>query len=195
MKSLLSKAEPTSAILHVDKHPRVREIDEKQIEPLREALKRARQRRERAVARKQAVRGAVPGVAAALVAGGRMSSASPDAEIEAAEEEELIVNRALLQAQQERREIVGELSVELVERFRDQHNDALRSALHHMEGLNISFAAIIAIEAGMLAAGYKYPNWVLKSWQPPGAYRLGDPVIHGTESFAFKKMLTDWGVI
>ena len=133
-------------------------------------------RRARALALKRGVPAGRSSVERALdlVKGGIVPSLDPDREIQACDEEEFILRKAIVELSQQIDDLRGDLSLTVCRRIQSEHTAHLRAAVKAIEDLNAAFRAAAEIRAKVRDAGFTSLGAVLPDGMPPAVLALGD---------------------
>jgi hypothetical protein len=193
MKPLLDPAE--LPLQRLDEHPRYKAAAA-ELAKLKGRYEQAEQRQRvaQARARGQKPTGNVTDRAAALVAGGRVNAAPPDAEFSAATEEKQILLTAIF-AQREAMEVIaGELSAEVCRRMRPLSDDAHRAALAAVEDLFAALEVARIARGRLIGAGYSLNTSAMPYHTFATAAALGDPTRSETPAGLFRQWLSAVGI-
>jgi hypothetical protein len=131
-----------------------------------------------------------------LLAGGTIIGSSPESELEAAFEEQLVLRKAIDKTREALERIAGEISFDVCKQFASLNAEALRNALEAATGLHEALEVTRVIRARLIAAGYQPNEAALPThWFPAGA-ALGDPARVGmTPAAIFKQWLIERGIL
>jgi hypothetical protein len=154
-------------------------------------LAQTRLRRERARRPANAAATARPALERAelLARGGLIPSAPPASEIDAADQEELILRRGLIALATEREEVVSRLNYAMSQSFRERHVASLRRLDGALGDAHAALKDLHDIAHELAAAGYAPSVTVLPANVPPALYRLGDPADSRGEAWRFRQWL------
>jgi hypothetical protein len=132
-----------------------------------------------------------------LLAGGSVMSASPQGELEAAEEEQHVLRSAIFSAREKLDAIAGEISREVGARFSAMNGEALRAALEAAAQLHIALHANRVLRGRLIGAGYSVNESVLPTHFFPAGAAVGDPAAPGMSSPAsvFRQWLIEREII
>jgi hypothetical protein len=133
--------------------------------------------------------------AKALLDGGRVSAAPPDAEIIAAFEEMEILLRAIFAQRESMELLAGELSAEACRRFRQLSDDAHRAALAAAQDLFDALEVARVARGRLVGAGYSLNTAALPYHTFSAAAALGDPARCETAAGLFRQWLTTSGIL
>ncbi|HJS88697.1 MAG TPA: hypothetical protein VJ738_01890 [Steroidobacteraceae bacterium] len=131
-----------------------------------------------------------------LVAGGQVVVLPPAAELEAADEELLILHKARCSKNEELDRVRSEISFEICQQFAPLNADAMRHALDAAAALFQALEAARVIRGRLIGAGYQVNETALPVHHFPAAAALGDPDRGGaTPAGMFKAWMRDKGLI
>jgi hypothetical protein len=168
-----------------------------ELNKLRGRLAAAERRRAVALARSRGQRSTTSPEARtqALMAGGRVSAAPPEAELAAADEEIAILKRGEFAAIERLGVVVGELSHIACTRMRAAHDDGLRAALAAATALHAALEGNREIRGRLVGSGYQLLDGALAVHAFPRAAMLGDPNHSGSAASDFREWLLQKGII
>jgi hypothetical protein len=119
----------------------------------------------------------------ALLAGGSITATSPDAEKDAALEEQTVLEAGIQKLQEKLDALKGELSFELGKRLNPINQAAHVNVLYHAQGMHDSLQVKRVLYSRIQAAGYTLNETAMPRHDFPEGSKLGDPS-HLTLSFA-----------
>ena len=131
-----------------------------------------------------------------LVAGGAVIASTPQAELEAAAEEQTILRAAIAAQQDKLNAIAGEISLEVCKQLAPLAADALRNALDAATALHQALEAGRVLRSRLITGGYQVNETTLPVHVFPHGAQLGDPDRIGlTPAALFKTWLRDRGIV
>lgn len=133
--------------------------------------------------------------AAALLAGGKIANFSALTEIDSAQEELAILDRARLVKAEELQRVRSEISFEACKRFADLNVQNLRAALEAATALHRALEGQRVILARLVGAGYDLNFNGLPATGFFAAAAVGDPERAGTPAAGFREWLVGQGLV